>query len=362
MEIFMSFGIVNAIWRARQNAAARVGERAPHAARNGYDPNQPRVPAGHADGGQWTHVASGHSPTEDVVINEDGSTVRSAANTSNPSAPWEERHTVRMPDGDEFTFEDLGFTQTVYDSDGRPIEQTVLTNDGPESQAIVQPARARVSRPGQKDNSAIKHGIEAALALFTALAAQDNRNRTTVLSYRASDYRTEEEPEPKAVWVGRLNEEEVRNTCRRYHATQRLVNEAARNVEKEDKYRDAADFGNKVHKEVELRIKEKNNPNWLAEPSLEKLEEQDPRIAEEARLRKLDPTRKPPEQPDPGSLDSIRVDVLDNQGNGTVCVYDIKTGSRHRLTLTRMAEIARAIYYHFPNTRRIIVAEMRPQR
>jgi len=128
----MSLSIANAIWRARQNALSRAGERAPRSAvaQHGYDPNQPRAPVGHPDGGQWTRDAHGPSNPEEVVLNEDGSTVRSEVNTSNLSIPWEERHTVRMPDGEEFTFENFGFTQTIYDADGRPISQTVLTSDG----------------------------------------------------------------------------------------------------------------------------------------------------------------------------------------------------------------------------------------
>jgi hypothetical protein len=118
----MSIGIVNAMWRARQAAASRAAERAADNAgtQRRYDPNQPRVPAGHSDGGQWTRGEHGSAQAE-TVINEDGSTIHSELNTSNPSAPWEERHTVRMPDGGEFTFENIGFTQTVYDVDGRPI-------------------------------------------------------------------------------------------------------------------------------------------------------------------------------------------------------------------------------------------------
>jgi hypothetical protein len=235
----------------------------------------------------------------------------------------------------------------------------VLTSDGPEPQAIAE--LVRNVRPGGQSNGVV--GLfGAAAALFTGLSAQNSREKTAVLAYRASDYRTEEEPRPKAVWVGRLSEDEVNATCKRYTKTKGVVNAAASKVLTEDKYYDAADFGNMVHKEVELVIKAKGDKNWLAEESLEKLEAEDPRAAEEARLRRQNPNRKPPEQPRPGARGSLRVDVLDNQTNGTVCVYDVKTGGQHRLRPTRMAEIARSVYYHFPATRRVIVAEIRPWR
>jgi hypothetical protein len=62
-----------------------------------------------------------------------------------------------------------------------------------------------------------------------------------------------------------------------------------------------------------------------------------------------------------GKRGSVRIDVLENAGNGIVCVYDIKTG-HSGLSGRRMAEIAKNAFKHFPNTRRIIVTEIRPNR
>ena len=354
----MSLSIANAIWRARQNALSRAGERAPRSAvaQHGYDPNQPRAPAGHPDGGQWTRDAHGPSNPEEVVLNEDGSTVRSEVNTSNLSIPWEERHTVRMPDGEEFTFENFGFTQTIYDADGRPISQTVLTSDGPEPQAVVESVRGRPAPGGPKGGEL----VSVFLTLFAALSGRNQTNRTAALAFRASEFETQGHETPE--WVGQLTEREVRATCDRYDQTQGLLEGAVKKVTKENDYANEADFGNKVHKEVELAIKAKGNPDWLAEESMQKLAEEDPRIAEETRLRGTDPGRRPPERPNPGAKGSIRIDVLDRQANGsTVCVYDIKTGAQHRLSWPRMAEIARGVYFHFPQTQSIIVVEMRPK-
>ena len=60
-----------------------------------------------------------------------------------------------------------------------------------------------------------------------------------------------------------------------------------------------------------------------------------------------------------GLEDTIRVDVLEDVGNKTICVYDIKTG-RRALHIPRMFEIARSVAKHFKGTRRIIVTEIRP--
>lgn len=56
-----TFASVNEAWRELRNAARRGHEENPAGAhtRHGYDPNQPRVPAGNPDGGQWTSTERG---------------------------------------------------------------------------------------------------------------------------------------------------------------------------------------------------------------------------------------------------------------------------------------------------------------
>lgn len=51
-----TFASVNEAWRELRVARNRAHEENDHAhhVRHGYDPNQPRVPKGHPDGGQWT--------------------------------------------------------------------------------------------------------------------------------------------------------------------------------------------------------------------------------------------------------------------------------------------------------------------
>ena len=60
-----TFASVNEAWRELRNARNRAHEETHHAQRaHGYDPNQPRVPKGHSDGGQWTHTGEGESTSE----------------------------------------------------------------------------------------------------------------------------------------------------------------------------------------------------------------------------------------------------------------------------------------------------------
>lgn len=151
----------------------------------GFDPNQPRVPAGNPEGGQWTdgggssgrssasRIASAASAarttrTESIpgrvfrdrtgeaswsyytenrrpdgslasrtVNNRDGSRI-----VSEPLSGRAERNTVTLTDGSRFTFENDGDTQRVFDGRGRLVSEAVWTPDGPQPQPIVMPAFA----------------------------------------------------------------------------------------------------------------------------------------------------------------------------------------------------------------------------
>jgi len=95
-----------------------------------------------------------------------------------------------------------------------------------------------------------------------------------------------------------------------------------------------------VHSHLKRQIDNLHDPNFRAEVSRLKGHEDDVRH---------------------GTKGSIRIDVIENAGGGTVCVYDIKTGTSG-LSPARMAEIAHAAFKHFPNTQGIIVTEVRPRR
>jgi hypothetical protein len=63
-----TYASVNEAWRELRNPRNRAHEendRVPHT-HQGYDPNQPRVPKGHTDGGQWTDTGGGESTSENL--------------------------------------------------------------------------------------------------------------------------------------------------------------------------------------------------------------------------------------------------------------------------------------------------------
>jgi hypothetical protein len=61
-----TFASVNEAWRELRNARNRAHEETHQAQRahHDYDPNQPRAPKGHPDGGQWTDTGGGESTSE----------------------------------------------------------------------------------------------------------------------------------------------------------------------------------------------------------------------------------------------------------------------------------------------------------
>lgn len=357
----------------------------PHG-RHGYDPRQPRVPAGQSTGGQWTDAdgsavdgapqrkivrdTSGQeawnfyynmyrpdgSLAEQVVFNRDRSRIISEFNESGDADDWDERHTVITPDGNKVTFETNGDTQTVYDADGRALSESKWTEHGPEAQAIVQPAYAGGVR------LAAKKALEAALALLPWLSTRNSRDGTAVLSFAADVYRPGIANEEPAVWVGRLTEEELKKACQKHGDVQAFTDKAAADARTERKDWRPSAFGTEVHKRVahdvngrsdeppfDYRSPDKpKDPNFRAEYSALKAEA----------AAKADPNAPPPGY---GDRDTIRVDVLEHRPDDrTVCLYDIKTGERV-LTVKRIEEIARSVAKYYQNAIRIIVTEIRPQ-
>jgi hypothetical protein len=142
----------------------------------------------------------------------------------------------------------------------------------------------------------------------------------------------------EAIWVGRLTREETDVACPRHGEVQSRTDEAAGTVRREGNYLTPTQYGTAVHKNLADQIRVLDDPNFRAEASF---------------IKSRDAGY--------GEVGSKRIDVLENVGNGTVCVYDIKTGTRG-LALQRSGEIAGAVHYYFPRTQSIIVIETRPRR
>jgi hypothetical protein len=381
-----SIAEVNAL--RKLNRAASEHQTPPHDphGRHGFDPNQPRVPAGHSDGGQWTdepgagassatrrEVTGDHtgketwssfvnayrpdgSLAEQRVFNRDGSTIVSEFNEPGGPDDWDERHTVITADGQKVTFETTGNIQRVYDGDGRLISASVWTKDGPQplSDQVAYLRGPVVGAPiaGELVGGLTAAAIAAGAALYAWLSSRSDR-KGVVITFS----RDESEPgkKPRAIWVGKLTEEEFKEACPRYEQVQAFTDKAAADARLDRRDWSPSSFGTEVHTRVAHKVNGTKKNGEFRSPD----DPQDPNFVAEFSALKTWAASSSAPPAKYGQKGTVRVDVLENKQNGTVCVYDIKTGEKIFAPL-RMEEIARSVYYHYPNTQRFIVTEVRP--
>ena len=368
------------------------------AAHHGYDPNQPRVPSGHSEGRQWTNTGGG-SPTiarreavvdhskqeswgsyvdayrgdgalaEQRVFNRDGSRIVSEFKPPDDPGDWDERHTIVLPDGTKFAFENSGNVQRIFDGERNLVSATEWTEDGlrplPTGEsAFLGPAISAGANIASRLGPAAAQALNAAaLTFFTWLSSRKDPNRTAVFAFNAKKYEkpeTDENEKRPVVFVGSLTRNEVRTACKKFGKVQKITDDAVAKVTADGDYKGPADFGTKVHKEIADAINNRNNPNFRAEQSVIK-------SALEGNSRES-PLNTNSAQEDShksearyGQLGSIRMDAYENiPEKSTVCVYDPKTGWRG-LSFPRMNELAAAAHRLFGyRPRYIIVTEVRP--
>jgi hypothetical protein len=357
---------------------------------HGYDPNQPRVPSGHRDGGQWTRTGSSGAPTrprreavvdrskqetwgsyvdtyhsdgtlaEQRVFKRDGSRIVSEFNVPGSAGDWDERHTVVLSDGSKVTFQTSGDVQEIYDGDGNLISASVWTKDGPQSLPAGQLAYLGPVMLGVGAGVALRLGpraiTAAALALFAWLYSRKDRDGTAVFAFKAARYEnrgTREQPEIS--WVGYVKRDDLENVCDKLGRVQELTDAAVKKVREDGEYKGPADFGTQVHEQIAKEVEGEGDSNFRAEKSVLKSElepREDPNFKTEQ--SELDEAKR-------GKRGTVRFDVYENRPDiSTVCVYDPKTGKRG-LSVPRMTELAEGAFKLFRYVPvHLIVIEVRP--
>jgi hypothetical protein len=362
-----------------------------------FNPNQPRVPRGNRDGGRWARVGahaggdntparsgadrtgvrepaprsgiesttlpgdrrivrdrSGTEPweayvealrpdgsvSERVVVNRDGSAIRSQYSTTPELTGWDESHTVIGAGGGILTCQNLGKTQTILDERGQVVQVSTWTERGPR----LEPRQPDPNRLFGSDDPGFGGAgpLGLALPLFAWFASMVEPNRAAVFALRARDYlNIGDETKVQPLFIGEIDEAEVNAACPAIDLVRRLTNKAAEDAQLNGPYPSPREYGTAVHTLLKLAIGKQKNADLAAEVSLFKSGDVD-------------------RGADYGELGSIRIDVFDNTAkDGTVCVYDIKTGERG-LSGPRSAELVNAVLARWPETKRIIVIEVRP--
>ncbi len=325
-----------------------------------FNPSQPRVPAGRPSGGRWTRVGSppGEGPAaplrtspapssagsiddgwtvvgrrtdgmvrEETVVHRDGSAIRAEVSAAPLTTGWDERYTVIGTDGTILTFQNRGRHQQVFDSSASLIAESRWSPQGVTTEPTVQPAFL----------SLLLETVELGLTLFTWLSTRNTPERQAVIAFSAREFRPGAPPSLALDFVGTLSRDELEEACPRLGEVQMRTNDAVETVRR----RGALDlsptqFGTAVHVALKNQINSLDDPHFRAEVSA---------------LKSLDEKY--------GTRESIQIDVFENVGGGTVCVYDIKTG-RAGLSFSRAREIAIKVLNSFGGATKIIVIEVRP--
>lgn len=322
-----------------------------------YSPDQPRDDRGRWTDGDGGGAGSGSARTETIealsatstwarvvdtygadgrlaqqtVFNRDGSTIRSEFAAPGSDTGWDERHNVNNPDGSRFRIENSGDTQTIRDGEtGEILSRNTWTPDGPVPEATLQQVLDPRSYPAAK-------AVEALAALYVWLSTRNSTDGTATLDFNAQSFEPGASLQDKAIRVDQLTREQVDEACPRHAEVQARTDQAAEAVRRAGNTLTAQTYGTAVHTDLKQQIDALNDPDFRAEVSAIK--------SDSARY---------------GQSGSVRIDVLERVGNGTVCVYDIKTGDRG-LGARRMAEIAGNVHSLYRDTRRIIVIETRPR-
>ncbi|WP_156115936.1 hypothetical protein [Bosea sp. UNC402CLCol] len=338
-----------------------------------YNPNQPRVPSGNAGGGQWTSGGggSGGSGSENPAFpdgvavegeagwsslgegwNEDGSVFEQAVTdgqgttiqseyAASRAAGFDERQTVIRPDGNTISFETTDKVQSIRfgGPDGELVARTIWTPSGPEPDATVQPAFSR--------RDAFSTIIGGGAALFnwqSPLNGSDGQQ--AVMGFNAHDYRPGNSMSGKLElsYSGRVSNEEAELACRRLPDVRELADRAASATGSPDLYPSSAAYGTAVHARFKNYVDDRYDPNFKAEQSFLKETSEG---ARESAVRY-------------GYPGSIRVDAYEYRQDGTLCVYDLKTG-KAGLSDRRAEFLANAAKLGFGPVRRILVIEVRPK-
>lgn len=342
--------------------------------RRKYNPNQLRVPSGNAGGGQWTSGAGGGggsgstannpdlpgfgSPDaeagwsslgegwsedgsifEQTVTDGEGTTIQSEYAASR-GVSFDERQTVIQPDGKTTSFETTGNVQSIYAGgpDGDLVARTIWTSSGPEPDATVQPAYA---------DKVLPMIIGGGAALFNWQSQLNgNDGQQAVMGFNARDYRPGFSTSGALglLYAGSVTEEQAELACRRLPDVRELADRAANAAGSPDLYPSRTVYGTDVHTRFARYINDLNDFRFRAERSFLK-----------ERIEGVNNQQVPYGYPR-----SIRVDVFEYRDDGTLCVYDLKTG-KAGLPDRRADILASAIKLGFNPVRRIIVMEVRPR-
>jgi len=300
-----------------------------------YNPLQPRVPKGHPQGGRWTDGNHGQA----TILEEGG---RAGSRYG--------QDTILQP-------------PRQADDEEPPVQLALL-------QPVLRRA-ARITLRGIAGQQAAREAaIKNGLAWFSALSALNSPDERAFIEFEAHQYERGKENTLEYTNLGILTREEFEKMCKHLAKVQEFVDEAAEEANRETGLTPQT-YGTEVHKRLEAKINARGPKELWAERSAVKSTAALPEGIQKYLKEHGELPRGYPE--------TVRTDGFEYFGQGTVCVYDAKTGeakfpqSRMRTlvdaifstddavpALDRMAEITAKIATWGLPVRRVIMMMVRP--
>ncbi|MHC1549470.1 hypothetical protein [Phyllobacterium sp. K27] len=273
---------------------------------NKYDPNQPRVPSGNSDGGQWTDGGAGGV---DPITT--GSTLGAAS--SQPSS-WLQS-TVRQ-----------------------------VNREIPLRSAVTNPVlRSATTLLSFLKTPELEYPIDQAIAQFNAIAIDDDPTAIPIISSRARAFTNDDSDTKTWASVRKADIGEVSKVCQHYFTVQTQTDIAAFAAGSVSNYTDAGAYRTRVHKILERQINSMFSPALQAEYVLwDALAEAPDNTAA---------TR--------GNKHTLELDVFEKVNDDLVCIYDIKTGKRN-FTSKRMSQLSHAVAKKYPGVKNFFTIQIRP--
>lgn len=271
-----------------------------------FHPDQPRVPAGNPDGGQWTGESGGSS----------------------------------------------GLAQPVYMRREDPLSSSMalggggsggVAGGGTGSGILLAP---HLLREGGRSTGLLP--AEDAIAEYNRLSNQRDPSLKLVLLFRPKDWDKDDQLQPgtkaKAT-VELLTKNEVKKYCPEIGIVQSLANEAVKQAGPRSDYETPWLFGTAAHTNLK-NLAKAYYPNVLTP------EESYLKFAEEVAAD---------ENPDYlaryGLKNTVRIDILGPEQDNRVCVYDFKTG-RAGISVPRAIEMRNAVHKTYDKHTDVIIVEI----
>ncbi|HMK79660.1 MAG TPA: hypothetical protein VK438_08420 [Xanthobacteraceae bacterium] len=291
-----------------------------------YDPNQPRVPAGHHEGGRWT---GGGSASESILN----------------SPLLDQDRLIKAALGIRGRDKQAGTVQLALQ--GAPVSV----------QSSFALPRTSPFNPRQAiKTSGLTGLLTLGFLLFSASSLNNGEDGQAIIALKSRDFRRRgSRGSIEFEQVAFIEDpKELEKTCKRFYNVQELAN-AAYDKAKEEAERNGNELtpqglGTAAHTLLSAAIEK--GDHLKSEVSYVKIDDD---------IVPLDPKKEADIQSKPGygQQGTIRPDCEEWPDRKTVCLYDLKTG-RKKLEYKRILDFVRSAFHADPCLERAIVTEVRP--